>query len=173
MDILSIMDTAAVVEDRAALLYHSFSQRFLENQAGFTFWEQLSLEEKGHADIVRTYRRQWLVIPCQHRSHPRLLAKLESIQAFIVRELREPSLETISRALETAVYLETMMQHSHLAYIQELGDPILTKLLNRLGHEDQRHREWISRMSAVFPRAGHGGAGQTGKPPTATDVEKG
>ncbi len=147
MDILAVLDAAAELEDRVALLYHTFSQRFRTNPSGFSFWEQVSMDEKRHADMVRTYRRQRLILPVSRRDHPGLQRELEEVRRLVMEDLRQAEQEHIHTALEVAYQLEERLCQAHLSRVTEVVDPLLTKLLGKLGHEDRRHQERILHMA--------------------------
>lgn len=157
MDILTIMEVAADIEDRASQLYHLYSKRFNKNPDGYVFWEKLSREEKKHADSVRTYRRQRLELPSYHKPHPELLKELETVRKFIIQQIDQSTEDSITSALNIAYRIEGLMAHAHLSRICEIGDPLLTKLLMKLGYEDRNHQEkirhfgWIVPSQADFP----------------------
>ena len=151
MDVLAIMDLAAELEERVALLYHNYSAHFHASQAGFLFWEHLSLEEKRHADMVRTYRHQRLLLPVCRRSHPDLLRDLEQVRRAALQELRQVEREHIREALEVAQAVENQLCRAHLSHISTVADPVLVRLLGRLGQEDQRHLEKIAVMARGLP----------------------
>ncbi len=151
MDILTIMDLAAEMEDRAALLYHSYSRHFKDNPQACTFWEGFCLEEKKHADMVRTYRRQRLNLPVYRNSHPYLEDEIEAALSTLIGNLKRVEHEHISSALLAGYRLEGLMVHAHLHRIGEVGDPILAKLFIKLGQEDRHHQEKIRQIAKVFP----------------------
>ena len=147
MDILSLMDLAAEVEDRAALLYHTFSRRFRETPAGCEFWERLSLEEKHHADTVRTYRRERLLLPVRPSVDAHVLERLETARSFLGERLRAADEDTFTLALSTAYRLEGILEHAHVDRAGEVHDPLLARLMVKLGAEDRHHLEMVVRMA--------------------------
>lgn len=151
MDILSIMEISAEIEDRAALLYHTLSLRFKKNPSGYNFWEKLSREEKAHADKVRTYCRQRLNLPVYRKGHPELIDELENLKKHILKKINEAPDKSISEALQMAYHIEGLMAHAHLSRICEIKDPLLAKLLIKLGYEDRHHQERIRHFNWMVP----------------------
>ncbi len=153
MDILTIMDLAAEVEEGAADLYHTYSQRFFSTPEGYAFWEELCREEKRHADTARTYRRRRVDLPFRtSMQHPELIADLWNIKRYLRRQMeRDPQEEYISNSLQVAYRLETMMAHAHLHHLSEIGDPLLTRLMMKLGDADHAHQEKIKVLARAFP----------------------
>jgi len=123
MDVLAIMDLAAELEERVALLYHNYSAHFHASQAGFLFWEHLSLEEKRHADMVRTTATS----ASSSRSAAgatRTCCGTSSRSAGRLQELRQVEREHIREALELPRRSENQLCRPTSRTISTVADPV-------------------------------------------------
>lgn len=149
MDIIKALDIIEKLELKLSELYDYFYKLFLDNKEISGLFFKLSIEEKGHADLVRFQRRiviknkdliKDIDIDLDTTFIHNIISKADSI-------LKSSSKPTIEDALKLAIELENDSGEYHYKNFIKYKDHAFSLLLENLNKNDEDHIEQIKEIA--------------------------
>jgi hypothetical protein len=142
MQSLDQIEALALHEEAIGKLYQVFANRFPDYKH---FWNQLADEEKGHAILVRSFRKlvedgRASVDEGRFRIKP-IEKSLKFIDVYTRNALRDEM--TILNALSISHDLESGLLEKKFLDIYDTDDEELQETLNILACETKKHRELV------------------------------
>jgi hypothetical protein len=151
MDMNSLMDLAAAIEDETGALYRAFSTQFQSNPEGYRFWEEIAREEHRHADMIRVCKRQRHSIIMPRRLHTEAGMEFNrALSAIRQRRAGDTDGASIGQALETALEIERILHRLHSSTCRGIAEPMFVRLMSRLCDADAAHQHKIQLVCRSF-----------------------
>ena len=141
-----IIDTSISLELAVADLYLHFHKVFPQDS---DFWWKMSLEEKGHAAILRSARDSFMPVdkfPAEiiMKSHN----KIKKTLSFIIEKIEHLKDNPISRkeAFELSVHIENTSGELHYQeFMTSIKDNEVNSIFKRLNGDDKDHAQRIEK----------------------------
>ena len=139
-----IIDTSIAIELAVADIYLLFHTSYPEDS---DFWWKMSIEEKGHAALLRSGRDSFMPL----KKFPKELVttslnKLKNSLQFITEKSNEIKENPISRkeAFDLAVYIEESIGELHYQeFMAQSQDVAVNNVFQKLNGADKDHRDRI------------------------------
>lgn len=159
MNLLNAIVRQIDIEHRLSELYRLFFRRFRDRPVLNTFWLQMSNEEAGHENLLRTILDILDDNPAEVPDAPAIGAeRFERLEAEISRCILEAKgpLFSLPKAFAMAIQLESGEAEILYRYILENLDPKFDNALTEFITENLEHKRRLQSMSnsvqAVSPR---------------------
>lgn len=150
MNLLNAVVRQINIEHRLSELYRLFFRRFHDWPVVNTFWLQMSNEEAGHENLMRTVLEILDDDPADVPDAPELVAerfeRLESELSRCILEAKSP-LFSLPKAFSMAIRIESGEAEILYRYILETLDPKFDRALTEFVTENLDHKRRLQSMS--------------------------
>lgn len=141
MHILKILDLLEKLESTISKLYAAFSRSFVDDPETSRFFDQMSIEESLHANLVKFQRR--IVRPnikdCKEIDFD--AREVEKAIEEVVRAIKTSERLSLEAALKLSLDIENGMAEQHYRNTIQRSFPDIVKLMNSLTSFDCRHSD--------------------------------
>ncbi|MFB3851176.1 MAG: hypothetical protein ACE14Q_04530 [Acidobacteriota bacterium] len=146
MDIVAALNKMECIEKLASDLYKHYHSIFLDDAEASYFFYKMSIEEKGHRNLIQYVKR--LV-----RQNPKLFSNVDvdyehfdKLEKRLNEEIKRKPYPSLSEAIGVTEEIEIVIGEAYIRNLPLAKNPILTDLYNSLGEKD--HTEKITAFRA-------------------------
>jgi|YelNatPaOPRAMG01_1025707.scaffolds.fasta_scaffold51925_1 rubrerythrin len=150
MDILKALDIIEKLELKLSELYSHLSKLFSDNKEVSGIFFKLSIEEKGHADLIKFQRRLILKSKDLKKDIELDMVEINNIMQKADSILKSQYQITIKDALKSAIELENDSGEYHYRNFIKYGNSDLSLLLENLSKYDNEHIEQLKELLNKF-----------------------
>ncbi|NWF98561.1 MAG: hypothetical protein HXY52_06480 [Nitrospirae bacterium] len=147
MQILNTLDEILKLELKLMDLYAFFSKLFNEDKEAASVFFKLSLDEKGHAELVQYQKRivsknlnDFLEVSINIEEIREIISKAENIMKSTVPI-------TLEESIKLALLFEKNAAEYHYKSAVEQSNPEFAKFLNNLASVDNEHFDSIKKLA--------------------------